>query len=143
MCYPTFSLLEPHTHHRSKPPRPCQRKARRYVDRSLHSDVAVPRLFQSLFSLTTAHLGFGLRGTRTVLDIVRLDNDNDGKGIHFNVRRRAGDNSEKLAAVIQPTVGMDPWERQERYFEYLAELEPIASAVTVWNAWWAGTHPRS
>ena len=87
-------------------------------------------------------LGVGLPGTSSVLDLVRLDNDDTGKGIHFNARQRAGDNTNKLAAVITPTVALTPAQRQTQYNRWIADIQPIAAPVTLWNAWLSGRQPR-
>ena len=85
--------------------------------------------------------GLGVQGTSSVLDLVRLDNDDSGKGIHFNARRRAGDNNNKLAAVITPTVTMNANARQALYFNMIAPLSGMASPITLWNAWLSGREP--
>ena len=87
--------------------------------------------------------GLGVQGTSSVLDLVRLDNDDSGKGIHFNARRRAGDNSNKLAAVITPTVGMQPAARQALYMSMIWPLQDMGSPITLWNAWLSGRQPTN
>ena len=87
-------------------------------------------------------LGVGLPGASSILDLVRLDNDDSGKGIHFNARRLPGNNEFKLAAVIRPTLSLTPAQRQTQYNRWIADIQPIAAPVTLWNAWLSGRQPR-
>ena len=76
--------------------------------------------------------GLGIQKPSGVIeDLVRIDMDNSGKGIHFNAKYRK-DTSNKLAAVITPTVGLTPGDCEILYFEYLKGLENKITD-TVWR----------
>ncbi|KAJ7472681.1 hypothetical protein FB451DRAFT_1558859 [Mycena latifolia] len=79
-------------------------------------------------------VGLGIRKPSGVIeDLVRIDTDNSGKGIHFNAKYRKN-TSKKLAAVITPTIHMTPQQRDLRYSEYLKALQN-RSAAFIWT-WW-------
>ena len=84
--------------------------------------------------------GVGLaRPSGIVEDIVRIDNDDTGKGIHFNAKNLT-DTSKKLADTIQPTVAMTPAKRKELFEQYLKALENLAPD-TIWDWWMTGKKP--
>ena len=79
-------------------------------------------------------IGLGIQRDRIIEDFVRIDNDNSGKGIHFNAKYRK-DTSNKLAAVIANTVDMKPEKRDELYRDYVKALRN-RSASFIWT-WWS------
>lgn len=82
-------------------------------------------------------LGVGLRtAAGTNVDVVRIDNDDTGKGIHFNAKNQS-DQSMKFAGVIKSTVAMTPAQRKVRFEEYLKALEN-RSAQFIWDWWRTG-----
>ncbi|PCH42828.1 hypothetical protein WOLCODRAFT_164043 [Wolfiporia cocos MD-104 SS10] len=83
--------------------------------------------------------GVGLKRKSALEDIVRIDNDNTGKGIHFNAKNES-DTSQKLAAVLQKTVSMSAKDRDVLYGQYLKALENL-SADTIWDWWRTGHKP--
>ncbi|TFY83629.1 hypothetical protein EWM64_g386 [Hericium alpestre] len=82
-----------------------------------------------------------LRNSGIVEDIVRLDNDDTGKGIHYNAKNLS-DTSQKLAACIQPTISMAAGTRMNLYRDYLKAIENL-SADTIWDWWRTGTKPMT
>ena len=95
-----------------------------------------------MLSVTDACLSPGLgiqKPSGVIEDLVRIDMDNSGKGIHFNAKYRK-DTSNKLAAVITPTVGLTPGDREILYFQYLTGLEN-RSAGFIWTWWSTGSAP--
>ncbi|KAI0746929.1 hypothetical protein C8Q80DRAFT_807338 [Daedaleopsis nitida] len=86
-------------------------------------------------------VGVGLlRPSGIVEDIIRIDNDNTGKGIHFNAKNLSS-TSAKFAGRLQKTVTMGtPAERNALYLEYLGALENL-QADTLWDWWRTGRKP--
>jgi hypothetical protein len=80
--------------------------------------------------------GLGVQHTALV-NYVRIDMDDTGKGIHFNAKSFT-DQNDKLAAVITSTVSQTPPDRKQLYENYLKTLEP-RSASTIWTWWSTGT----
>ena len=83
--------------------------------------------------------GVGLLRDRIIEDIVRIDNDDTGKGIHFNAKNQS-DTKDKLAAVISKTVAMKPADRTTLFEQYLKALENL-EADTIWTWWKTGKKP--
>lgn len=79
------------------------------------------------------------RNSGVIEDIIRIDNDDTGKGIHFNAKNQS-DTSEKLAASIQKTISMKPADRTALYEQYLNALNNI-QADTIWVWWKTGAKP--
>ena len=96
-----------------------------------------------LLTVPDAHqfdTGVGLRRKSGVIeDIVRIDNDDKGKGIHLN-GKNISDTSKKIAAVILPTVSKSKEERESLYVQYLHGLDNL-SAGTIWEWWKTGKKP--
>ena len=80
-----------------------------------------------------------LRGSGVIEDIVRIDNDNTGKGIHFNAKN-VSNVQDKLAAVLTKTVPMSEQDRETLFLDYLKALENL-SADTIWDWWKTGKKP--
>ncbi|KAH9916402.1 uncharacterized protein BXZ73DRAFT_53808 [Epithele typhae] len=72
-------------------------------------------------------------------DIVRIDNDDTGKGIHFNAKNLS-DTSDKLAARITSTIAMTPAARKALFEDYLKALVNL-EGTTIWDWWRTGTKP--
>lgn len=72
---------------------------------------------------------------------MRIDNDDAGKGIHFNAKNQSvpGD---KLAASLLKTIAMKPADRKTLYEQHLKALENL-SAHTIWVWWLTGTKPTA
>ena len=85
--------------------------------------------------------GVGIRRTALV-DIVRIDVDDTGKGIHFNARRDPASNQNKLAAVITPTVAMTPGRRQALFGGYLTTIARVRTVQELWDIWLRGSMPQ-
>ncbi|PCH42823.1 hypothetical protein WOLCODRAFT_152878 [Wolfiporia cocos MD-104 SS10] len=81
-----------------------------------------------------------LRNSGIIEDIIRIDNDDTGKGIHFNAKDQS-DTSQKLAASLEKTVKMSPEDRTTLYVQYLKALENL-SADTIWDWWRTGHKPH-
>ena len=90
--------------------------------------------------LSSLCTGVGLqRRSGVIEDIVRIDNEDGPKGIHFNAKNQS-DTKDKLASVIKPTVSMKPADRTTLFEQYLHALENI-SADTIWRWWQTGVKP--
>ena len=95
-------------------------------------------------------------------DGVRLDYEpaqkfqgDPGKGIHFNARKYAGVNEDKLATIIKGTPNTEKtnkqrWEKKNKEVEamYNKMIEAlkgsnVPNAITLWNLWCAGKQPWS
>lgn len=68
---------------------------------------------------------------------MRIDNDDTGKGIHFNAKNQS-DDSMKFAGVIKPTVALKPADRTLLFEQYLKALEN-RSAKFIWDWWRTGS----
>lgn len=89
---------------------------------------------------SSSSLGLGIQKPSGIVeDLIRIDNDNTGKGIHFNAKFRK-DTSKKLAAVISPTVKLDAKQRDLLYSDYLKALENRSPSF-IWKWWSTGNAP--
>ncbi|KAJ7432421.1 hypothetical protein B0H11DRAFT_1890261 [Mycena galericulata] len=87
-------------------------------------------------------VGLGVKRPSGIIeDFVRIDTDDSGKGIHFNAKYRKN-TSNKLAAVIKPTIDLTPARRNQLYSEYLKALEN-RSAEFIWTWWSTGKAPSA
>ena len=85
-------------------------------------------------------VGVGLkRKSGNVEYIVRIDNEDGDKGIHFNAKNESN-TADKVATVITPTVDMKPVDRAILFEQYLHALENL-SADTIWRWWQTGVKP--
>ena len=84
--------------------------------------------------------GIGLeRKAGNIEYIVRIDNDDTGKGIHFNAKNNS-DVQDKLAAELKKTVSMPKDDRETLFLDYLNALKNL-SADTIWDWWRTGRKP--